>query len=903
MIGTTVSHYRIIEKLGEGGMGVVYKAQDTTLDRLVALKFLPPHVSSSSEDKARFFQEAKAAASLAHPNICTIHGVEEHDEKAFIVMEFVEGKTLKDIKDGVTLKQAIDIGLQLADGLAAAHEKGIVHRDIKPENIMIRKDGRVQVMDFGLAKLKGASRLTKEGSTVGTAGYMSPEQVQGQETDHRTDIFSLGVVLYELIAGQSPFKAAHETAIAYEIVNVDPDPISAIKPEIDPQLDAIVLDCLEKDPKERCQSAAEVARDLRRFKRESSRVRASRVTSARPVYKSGTMGPAELETTLKRPLPRRELIAWALAGVFLIATVAFALFSLRETEVPVTRASLLPPEKTTFSTLDGGHIALSPNGKLLAFVARDSAGKSNLWVRPMNALSGQLLNGTEGADYPFWSSDSRFIGFFAGNKLRKIEASGGPPQTICDAPNGRGGTWNRDGVIVLAAAANAPLSRVSAAGGSPTTITKLDSSRNENSHRWPHFLPDDKHFLYVTQTSSAGSAEGDIIYVGSLDTTENKILLHASSNMAYAAGHVLFIREQSLMAQPFDVKSLAFAGDAFPVAEQVHYDASRSKAIFTVSENGILAYQTGGSVGNSQLIWYDRSGKELERIDKPGNFGTFKLSPNGKNIAIEIFDSKSRNNDIWLYDIARKVPTRFTFDPAVDRFPVWSPDGSRIVFSSNRKGTYNLYQRASSGAGSEELLFESNLAKIPNDWSLDGRFLLYNTFGDPKTAQDLWVLPLAGPARPTDVSQAGGDRKPILFLQTEFIEARPAMSPDGKWIAYHSNESGTNQVYVRPFPGPGGKYQVSSTSGSRPRWKRDGKELYYLGADNKLMAAEVKSTGQTFVVGAVRPLFGAQPVLGFTNSYEVTADGKRFLVNTVVGEFSSSPITLVVNWDAEVKKK
>jgi serine/threonine protein kinase len=891
MIGTTISHYKIIEKLGEGGMGVVYKAQDTKLDRFVALKFLPPHVAGSADDKARFLQEAKAVASLAHPNICTIHSVEEEGGKAFIVMEFVDGKTLKDMDQNIPLKQAVEIGTQVADGLAAAHEKGIIHRDIKPDNIMIRKDGRVQIMDFGLAKLRGVSRLTKEGTTVGTAGYMSPEQVQGKDTDHRTDIFSLGVVLYELFAGESPFKGVHETAITYEIVNVDPAPLSAIKPDIDPQLDSIILECLEKEPSERYQSVAEVAKELRRFKRESSRTRSSRVSVARPIYKSETAAAESAEMKPKIRLARRELAAWILAGVLLVSSVVFAYFSMRETEARVTRSSILPPEKTAFNTDLGGHIVVSPNGKLLAFVGQDSAHRSNLWVRPLNALSGQPLNGTEGATYPFWSPDSRFIGFFAGGKLRKIEASGGPPQTICDAPDARGGAWNPEGVIVFASVSTAPLSRVSAAGGSPIVVTKLDSSRQEISHRWPWFLPDGKHFLFNAQTTGTGAAEGDLICVGSLDGTENKILLHASSNMAYAAGHLLFLREQSLMAQPFDLKNLAFTGDAFPVAEQVHYFANRNKAIFSVSENGILAFQTGGVLGSTQLVWYDRTGKELERIDKPGNFGSFKLSPDGRNVAVEIFDSKSRNADIWIYDLARKVPTRFTFDPAVDGNPLWSPDGNHIVFNSNRKTLYNLYQRASSGAGSEELLYESDHSKVPNDWSADGRFLLYQTIGDPKTGTDLWVLPLSG------------DRKPILFLQTEFNEARPAMSPDGKWIAYHSNESGISQVYVRPFPGPGGKYQVSTTSGTRARWRRDGKELYYLGTDSRLMAVEVNSNGQTFVVGAVRPLFETRAVTGTTNAYDVTADGKRFLVNTVTGQALSSPITLVVNWDAELKKK
>ena len=439
------------------------------------------------------------------------------------------------------------------------------------------------------------------------------------------------------------------------------------------------------------------------------------------------------------------------------------------------------------------------------------------------------------------------------------------------------------------------MSRVSAAGGSPTVISKLDSARGDTSHRWPFFLPDGNHFFYSVQTSQTGGAEEDVICVGSLDGTENKTLLHASSNSAYASGHLLFLREHSLMAQPFDVKSLSFNGDAFPVAEQVQYWPDRNKANFTVSENGILAYQTGISVGTSRLIMFDRSGRELETIGNPGSFGSFKLSPDEKNVAVSIADSKSRNVDIWIYDIVRKVQTRFTFDPANDGFPVWSPDGSRIVFASSRKGKLDLYQRASSGAGSEELLLESTLNKFPADWSLDGRFLLYHSTGSPETAIDLWVLPLVPEG-------TGGDRKPISFLQTGFDEIRPAMSPDGKWIAYFSNESDAQQVYVRPFPGPGGKYQVSTTPGSRPRWRRDGKELYYLGNDNRLMAAEVSSKGETFIVGVVRPLFETRPLFGPTNIFDVTADGKRFLVNTIIGETTSSPITLVVNWQEELKK-
>ncbi|MGH2567608.1 MAG: hypothetical protein ACRDGA_04665, partial [Bacteroidota bacterium] len=493
--------------------------------------------------------------------------------------------------------------------------------------------------------------------------------------------------------------------------------------------------------------------------------------------------------------------------------------------------------------------------------------------------------------------DSRFIGFFAGGKLKKIEATGGPAQTICDAPVGRGGTWNRDGVIVMTTNINTTLFRVSAAGGAPTSITKLDTARRETTHRWPHFLPNGRHFLYVARTSFAGGGEGDWIYVSSLDSTEkSRILLNASSNMAYAGKHLLFMREQSLMAQPFDADRLELTGDAFPVAEQVQFDPGFTKAVFSVSENGILAYQVGAASGGRQLVWFDRTGKKLGTVGTPREYNSPRLSPDGKRLVVDLFDPQSRNIDVWLCEIARDVWTRFTFDPAVDRDPLWSPDGGRIVFGSNRTGRYHLYQRASSGAGSEEILLESNDDKRATSWSLDNKFLAYTTLGNPKTLADMWVLPL-------NVQKAESDRKQILFLQTEFVETLGAFSPDGKWIAYQSNESGKSQVYVRPFPGPGGKYQISTTGGTRAKWRKDGKELFYLSDDNKLMAAEVKPAGTTFEVVQVRPLFTTSPFLG-GGVYDVTADGQRFLVNTTgAGEELSSPITLVVNWDAEAKKK
>ncbi len=883
---------------------MVYKAQDLSLDRPVALKFLPPTLSASDQDKARFVQEAKAAAALSHPNICTIYGIEEQDGQTFISMELVEGHTLREKKQSFPVKQAVDIGIQIADGLAAAHEKGIVHRDIKPENIMIRKDGIVQIMGFGLAKLRGATRLTKEGTTTGTVGYMSPEQVQGLDVDHRTDIFSLGVILYELFATQSPFKGIHETAISYEIVNVDPEPISAAIPEIPPELDAIVLECLAKEPGERYQSVAEVAKELRRFKRETSKARISRVSVTREAYRpsaissaqsSGEFPPLQASPTKKLFSPERLTV-----GGVLLALIALAVFHFTETppDTRTYRAIIPPPEKTNFSTSFGGHIALSPDGRLLAFVARDSAGKTLLWVRPLNALTGQALNGTEDASFPFWSPDSRFIGFFAGGKLKKIEASGGPPQTLCDAAGGRGGTWNDKGTIVFCPSGGPfSLFRVSAAGGVPVIITKLDSSRNETSHRWPCFLPDGDHFLYTTRTTTGGVGEGDAIFVASLDTTFTpQVLIRSGSSVGYANGHLLFAREQTLMAQPFAVKTLEITGDAFPISENVYFESFTSKTSFSFSQNGILLYQTGTSSAGIKLLWYERTGKQIGALNQSSVYHDLRFSPDGKWIAISQFDAKSRNTDIWRHEIVRSVWTKFTFDPALERWPIWSPDGNMIVFASNRKGRLDLFQRASSGAGTEELLLESGFSKYPSDWSRDGKFIAYHD-QDPKTREDVWILP-------TTPRGTSGERKPLVFLQTEFNESRATFSPDGRWISYQSDESGRFEVYIRPFPGPGGKWQVSTSGGTRPRWRRDGKELFYLGLDDKIMSAEIKLGTTTVDVGSVRPLFQFRPFAGGGRDiYDVTGDGQRFLVASPGSEESSSPVTLVVNWTAEIKKK
>jgi len=882
--GTRVGRYEIRSKIGEGGMGEVYRARDEKLNRDVAIKVLPATLSQDADRLQRFEQEAEAAGALNHPNILAVYDVGTHEGSPYIVSELLEGEELREqLNDGsLPQRKALDYAQQIAQGLAAAHERGITHRDLKPENLFVTTDGRVKILDFGLAKLRPLrnetvsseidtrKQITDPGTVMGTVGYMSPEQVRGHEADHRSDIFSLGSILYEMLAGQRAFRRDTMAETMTAILKEEPPELSETNAKISLPLDKIVRRCLEKKPERRFHSASDLA-----FAIESL----SGTTSS--------SGQTETITALPALRPRtRERMVWiGSTFVLLIASVALAFLYFRHTPTESSNAVrffITAPENSSFSAAAAG-FAVSPDGRHLAFIATMADGKQLLWVRSLDALSARVLPGTEGAINPFWSPDSRSLGFFAYGKLKKIEAAGGPPLTLCDAPNGRGGTWNREGVILFTPNTTAPLYRVSASGGVATAVTKLDEGarrRQERSHRWPSFLPDGNHFLYV----------GVGIRVASLDSPEGKLLpLNANSNALYAQGHLLFMREQTLMAQPFDVKRLETTGDAVPITEQVQVGGGGAKGAFSVSEQGILAYRTGDVGSGSQITWFDRSGKQTGVLGDLANYASVHLSPDGKRTAVSI---AGRNGDIWIYELARGLRTRLTFDPESQHDVIWSPDGNRLVFNSSRKGRLDLYQKAADGTGSEELLVESDVDKYPNSWSPDGRFLLYSTtFDVPKTGTDLWVLPVSG------------DRKPFPFLQTEFNESRAKFSPDGGWIAYQSDESGRDEVYVTLFPGPGGKRQISTAGGTFPRWRSDGKEIFYLAPDNKLMAVEVKGQEATLEVGAARVLFDIQPgnpISGY--QYDVTSDGQHFLVNTSVAQKASSPITVVINWAAGLKK-
>jgi len=879
MIGRTLAHYQITEKLGAGGMGEVWRARDTRLNRDVALKFLPAAFAQDPERLARFEREAHVLAQLNHQNIAAIHGF-EHDSQeglCYLVLEYVPGQTLP---CPAPLEDALPILHQLIDALEEAHETGIVHRDLKPANIKITPEGKLKVLDFGLAKALAdeppgevasnsptlaASALTRGAMLLGTAAYMSPEQARGKRADKRSDIFAFGSVLYEMLAGKQAFGGETISDSLAAILTKEPD--RSLLPEATPAGIRRLLDrCLEKDLKRRLRDIGE----------------------ARVILEETEAGTGGL------PRPRGAApLAWSLAAAATLAAAVLAVILFREKPPPpppTTRFQVSPLEKATSVE----YPSISPDGRRLAFVATVE-GKTLLYLRPLDSLAAQALTGTDDAAFPFWSPDSKFLAFFTQGKLKKVDVSGGPPQTLCNAETpGRGGAWNHEGVILFGAGARAPLLRVPAAGGAPAPVTTLDSA-TELAHRWPHFLPDGRGFLYWL---NAADREKRAVVVASLDdkpgSKDRKRLLAGESMAVYSAGHLLFDREGTLMAQPFDAAKLEFRGDAFPFIQEVAIlGGSQGWAAFSASPGGTLAYRTGGREAKSQLAWFDRTGKELERLGQPEEQGGLRLSPDGKRVAVHRRGPQG-TYDLWLLEPARDTSTRFTFHAAGDIGAVWSPDGSRVVFASNRDGQYSLYQKLSSGSTNEELLLKTGEGKFPNDCSADGRFVLYQSL-HPKTASDLWALPL------------DGDRKPLPVVQTESQEVQGQFSPGpegARWIAYQSNASALDQIYVQAFPKPSGKFQVSTNGGVRPRWRRDGKELFYLTPDRKLMAVGVKVTATTFEAGRPRELFQtrAASASSVSSVYDVTADGQRFLIDTAVEAEGAPPITVVTNWAADGKR-
>src|SRR5262245_19940962 len=894
LIGRRLGPYQILALIGAGGMGEVHLALDTRLGRKVAVKLLLAEFTADAERLRRFKQEARAASALNHPNIITVYEIGEIEGRRFIVTEYVEGETLRQRmarapQRRIGLSETLEIAVQVAAALQAAHEARITHRDIKPENVMLRTDGMVKVLDFGLAKLSRAragsqpaaveSLNTRSGVVMGTASYMSPEQAHREKVDHRTDIFSLRVMLYEMLTGRRPFEGATANDAMAAMLMSEPVSLTEVVPEVPASLWRIVQRCLEKRPGQRFQSAGDLG-----FALEES----SGSSGAKPEPQSGAR--AEVKNAGARFIRKPERLAWlATVAALLLGMLGFAwaYFILQPTtnDARVTRYSILPPEGSSF-----GQIAVSPDGRYLAFTAA-TGGNVRLWVHAFDLSEAKPLPGTQNAKNPFWSPDSRFIGFFAGGQLKKIEVTGGPVQTLCEAAYEYGGSWSRDGMIIFGG-----LSLISAKGGEVAQVTTVDKSRHEINHRYPTFLPDGRHFLY---SISSGEKETRGVYIGSLEGTLKRRLLDEVTPVKYmaavpgntaGAGWLVFSRDGALLARPFDTGRLEFAGDPFQLSDKVGSDlVSINYFTFSVSDNGVLVFDPSPNRQRRQYRWVDRRGQQINPLDlDAGNTGPW-LSPDEKRFVADRIDPRTGTSELWLSDVSGSNLTRFTFNQAGDFYPVWAPDGSRIVWSSTRDLHVNLYQKAASGAGEEALLWKSDYSKALSDWSRDGRFIIYIQ-ADPKTNGDVWFLPLTG----------SGEKKPFLVVQTEANETAGTLSPDGRWLAYASNVSGRQEIYVQSFPNGGGKRQVSNGGGTGPHWRGDGRELFYYGGDGKLMATQFRS-GESFEVDAVVPLFEfrAGNLHRPFASYAVTGDGQRFLINGVVETKPNAPLTVVVNWATE----
>jgi Tol biopolymer transport system component len=893
--GTTLGPYEVVAPLGSGAMGEVYRARDTRLDRTVAIKILPADVAADPRRRERFRREARAISSLTHPHICTLYDIGEQDGVDFLVMECLAGETLAHrlMRGALPLEEVLQVATQLADALDAAHRTGLTHRDLKPANVMLTTTG-AKVLDFGLAKWRGSdpdsgifgaqvtahSTLTQIGSVVGTIQYMAPEQVEGRPVDARADLFALGAIVYEMTTGRKAFEGTNASTVMAAILTSMPPPMSAVQPLTPPALNRVVRKCLSKDPNRRWQTAADLRDELAWIEEE---------LRAHSTLETGVPQTAA-PTTSAAPDARRAWVAFAaVLGLVAVALAIPAVRHLRETpasSLPETRTEIVTP-----ATTDPFSFALSPDGRQIAFVA-SSDGASRLWLRSLAATTAQPLAGTEGAAFPFWSPDSRSIGFFADAKLKRLDLGGGAPQTLAAAPAGDGGTWNADNVILFAPAAISALVRVPASGGEAVAVTQLDRQRR---HAFPFFLPDGRHFLFL----APGHTDASGIYLGSLDSPDAHRLTYGENAGAYlSTGWLLWVRAgtRSLVAQRLDLERMALTGVPVTLADPVAVHDLDATSL-SVSAAGLVAYRTGGA-NRRQLAWFDRAGRALGPLGAPddNDLNAPRVSPDGHRAAVH--RTVQGNADIWLLDGTRT--SRFTSDAARDRFPVWSPDGSRIAFDSNRRGPRDLYQKSSGGAGAEELLLESPQDKAVLDWSADGRFVLYTSI-DPQTGYDLWVLP-------TD-----DERKPWAFLKTSFNERWGAFSPDGRWVAYMSDESGQMEIYVRPFGedasgaarGASAQWQVSTSGGVYPRWRPDGQELYYLGPRSEMMAAPITVTGATLTPGAPVVLFPTRIWGGGVDNlqgrqYDVSRDG-RFLINTVLDD-APGPITLLQNWKPDVKK-
>ena len=888
--GTKLGPYEIQSALGSGGMGEVYRARDTRLERTVAIKVLSSHPSESPDLKQRFEREAKAISSLNHPNICTLHDVGSQDGTDFLVMEYLEGETLAErlIHGSLKIDDALKVGLDIAEALDTAHRRGIVHRDLKPGNVMLTKSG-AKLMDFGLAKpvlgvpsgegggvtpntptmsvaalTSPASPLTQKGTIIGTCQYIAPEVVQGGEADVRSDIFSFGCVLYEMVTGRRAFEGKSQLSVLTAILEKEPEPVSKAKPGTPYALEHVIENCLRKEPDLRWHTAHDIGLQLRWL------------------AQSGTRGAG---TSKERVVPGRWV--WAVAAA--IALVALgAGYRLRpEKPAPLLRSNINLPEGVHLD-IQNASLALSPDGRRLAFTAVENDGKRQLWLRPLDSQTAQPVAGTEGATYPFWSPDSRYIGFFANHALKKTDDTGGIVQTVCEAQEGRGGTWGSKGMIVFSAGAYSPLYGVSAAGGVPAQLTTLPNPRV--SHRLPHFLPDGVHLLfYSTEGAGLKQADGGI-YALDVETKQISLVAREESEARYVPpGYILFVRKRNLMAQPFDARRLRTLGEAVPIAEKVLFNPYRYNAEFAASDMGLLVYQTGTSIPPAQLTWFDLGGQKLDTLADPAAFGGIFLSPDDKRM-VAIQANASDELELWMYDLARGIPSRFSFGTGGFDNPVWSPDGKNVAFQDN---SGNLLVKPADSRSQARTLFSNGNFIMPSIWARDGKTLLYCM--QTTEGMDLWALSLTATPQ---VRQ---------FLVTPANECNGSFSPDGNWLAYISDETGRDELYVVSYPNMGAKRQLSAGGADHPNWVDGGRRLVYVNPERKLMVVDVKQSGRELEFGKPQIMFGGMPLPGLPRNGSgvdapvyITQDGKRMLLPVAVG--GGSTLTLVSNWTAGLNK-
>lgn len=895
--GSKLGPYEIISPLGGGGMGEVYRARDIRLDRSVAIKILPAHLADRAEAGERFEREARTISSLNHPNICQLHDVGTHEGMRYLIMELLEGETLAErLRRGpLPIPQALRYGAEIATGLQAAHRCGVVHRDLKPGNVMLTKSG-AKLMDFGLAKGMSVPQpvsaeltatltsshptpLTQQGTIVGTFQYMSPEQVEGKEVDARSDIFSLGSVLYEMVSGKRAFEGKTLVSVAASILEKQPEPIRTVQPLIPASLERAINKCLAKDPEDRWQSAGDLASELKWIADST----ASGTHAAAPIHKKGVR--------------LSEWLAWMFLAMAVIAIVVLSLvLGLSGGRNQLVRTQIAPSDKLQFHFVgdEAGPPVISPDGKALVFSAKEQ-GEKQLYLRSMDKLVPQPIPGTERATFPFWSPDSKSIAFFADGKLKRVDVSGAPPSIVCDAAIGRGGAWNRDGTILFSGETTAPLSSVPATGGKPVAVTKLTGKYT--THRWPFFLPDGKHFLYLAAIHTTLADPDTAVFWASLDGKENRLVMRSFSNAIFANEYLLYVRDNALVAQPFEPSSGELKGQASVLNADVQVDGTVWRGTFSASDNGTLIYQPGVAGGGMRLTWTDRSGKDLGELLAPGSYYEIQLSPDDKKAAV--VDSTSSVGTIWIVDLARGTRSRLTYNGSYFD-PVWSRDGKKMAYVSGTVGggvPTAILAKAADGSGEEKNLLELNpaegITQDLDDWSPDGRYLIFNK-GSASIGNgvDLWILPLFGDGKPYPYTAGPGNQGYAQF------------SPDGKWVVYTSDESGSQEVYVAPFPWTGAKWQISSTGGHLARWRGDGKEIFFdaPGYDGEF-AAEVSAQGTGFQVGEVRRIFeisNLSPSI-VPAQYAVTSDGQRFLSITT-GTNGRLPLTVIQNWTAELKR-